>query len=110
MEPCSVCGYGHGVDTHNPDAHAEAGVSISGAKGGAVAKKQYHGWILVDHGAPGYKDWFRAEYVEDGVRKQGPASTNPAVVIEWWDARLGRHIKLLETPLGAFRVYTEEEG
>jgi hypothetical protein len=20
--PCAVCGYGHGVDTHNPDAHA----------------------------------------------------------------------------------------
>ncbi len=66
---------------------------------------KWHGWIVVQKEA-GYRDMFRAEYRIDGKRMTGNESSNPVDVIEWWDQHAGERVKLLSTPLGAYRVYT----
>lgn len=65
----------------------------------------YHGWIVVES-SPGYKDRFYAEYTEHGERKTSESFTSPAQVVEWWDKRVGEPVKLVQLPVGAYRVYT----
>jgi hypothetical protein len=72
-------------------------------------KLTYHGWIVREPQGDGFKDKFHAEYMEaNGERRTACYSTSPAEVIEWWDKRIGKQIKLLSTPLLAYRVFTEE--
>lgn len=73
-----------------------------------MSKETWHGWIVVTK-SEGYADHFHVEYVDDsGVRRRELDTTSPAECIEWWDKRLKKPIKLIATPLGAYRVYTEE--
>lgn len=75
-------------------------------------KPTYHGWIVVERGGGHLRDSFHCEYYnKDGqkVRFSDPFY-NPADAIEWFEKRLGKTIRLLSTPLGAYRVYTEEEA
>lgn len=70
----------------------------------------WHGWIVVTK-AEGYADHFHVEYVdESGQRRRELDTTSPAECIEWWDKRIKKPIKLISTPLGAYRVYTEDES
>lgn len=83
---------------------------------------EYHGWIVVKR-EPGYADTFWIEHDEEQVinnRTPGIADTvsskrvrrqveSAAMAVEFFDKRVGRPVLLTETPLGAFRVYTERE-
>lgn len=73
-------------------------------------KPRYHGWLVVQK-EPSYMGKFYAEYSGEapGERKR-VYFQSPSEAVEWWDARVGKPVKLESTPLGAYRVYTEEEG
>lgn len=53
----------------------------------------------------GYNDTFHVEYVEGDERKQHRMGS-AAEAVEWWDKRVGMPVKLVQLPVGAFRVYT----
>jgi hypothetical protein len=80
------------------------------------AKRLYHGWIVVEDGGVGYKEFVSVEWQgEDGVRYRlsgdeshewrGESGCTQAV--EWWDAKLQTNVKLEPAMKGCYRVYTE---
>lgn len=73
----------------------------------------YHGWIVRERSIGGPKDSYHAEWTEkkDGKEERHFSEVfySSAKMIDWWDAKVGKPVRLLNTPLGAFRVYTEEE-
>lgn len=71
-----------------------------------MSQPTYHGWIVVTH-SPGYNDTFHVEWVENNERRQRSMSS-AAEAVEWWDKRVGKPVKLVQLPVGAFRVYTGE--
>lgn len=70
-------------------------------------QNKYHGWISVLR-SEGYNDTFIAEHQnvegEGSIRKE---FQSPAKAVEYFDQLAGEPVKLTETPLGAYRVYTE---
>jgi hypothetical protein len=72
------------------------------------ANVKWHGWIVREEMGPGLKPSFKAEWNDSltGQRMYAAHSTDPAQVIEFWDDKVGEKVKLLSTPLGAYRVYT----
>jgi len=70
----------------------------------------FHGWIVRESGGDGYRDVFYAKWREDGKEQQTGMERgwrDPVPAIEFWDNKVGQPVKLMETPIGAFRVYTE---
>lgn len=72
-----------------------------------MSKETWHGWIVVKR-EEGYADQFFVEHRTESSRFTLRMSS-PAEAVEWWDKKVGKPVKLLATPLGAYRVYTEEE-
>lgn len=73
--------------------------------------RTYHGWILVESGGEGFKDYIYIEY-DDGTperyrRLLGRAESGCAVAVEWWDKKVGKPVKLQPMLKGSYRVYTE---
>lgn len=79
-------------------------------------QNKYHGWIIVKR-EPGYADTFWVEYDQDATvdnvahnitsTRQRRQVESAALAVEFFDKRAGEPVKLTETPLGAYRVYTE---
>lgn len=70
-------------------------------------QNKYHGWISVIRNQ-GYADRFVAEHANtDGEGQIRKEFTSPALAVDYFDKRAGEPVKLVETPLGAYRVYTE---
>jgi hypothetical protein len=68
----------------------------------------YYGWIVVEKAGEGMRDYFFCETFEKGQRVRGAEFRRPEEAINWWDEKIGKPVLLLPTPLGAYRVYTEE--
>jgi hypothetical protein len=69
--------------------------------------KVWHGWIVVEK-REDYPDKFYVEWTDDqGERHREFAGFSPSKAIEFFDNRVGQPVFLLQTPLGAYRVYTE---
>lgn len=88
-------------------------------------KPVYHGWIIVEEGGEGLLDVITVEWNEGDSRKRFTAqntvwdggtgngwrgNSGAARAVEWWDAKVGKPIKLLPFLKGSFRVYTEESA
>ena len=71
-----------------------------------ITRITYHGWVVIDHRA-GQDDKFYIEYVENQQRHRVEVESATAA-IDWWEKKIDRKVKLLPTPLAAYRVYTEE--
>jgi hypothetical protein len=81
----------------------------------------YHGWILVEDGGPGYKDYIRVEWSDEvgrhsfgghgshdgGTGNGWRGESGAARAVEWWDKKIGSPIKLQPILKGSYRVYTE---
>lgn len=70
-------------------------------------KKIFHGWIVVQK-EEGYNPNFLCQE-KNATGATVFHSKSAAIAIEWWDAKVGENVSLLETPLHAYRVYTEKE-
>jgi hypothetical protein len=68
-------------------------------------KNVYHGWITVDR-ERGYRDTFRCESTVNGEMQVHHRTKSAADAVEWWDKKVGQRVSLLDTPIGAYRVYT----
>lgn len=67
---------------------------------------KYHGWIVLTK-EPGYKDCIHVEWME-GEERRTKGMQSAAQAVEFFDKRAGQPVMMHETPVGAFRVYTEE--
>lgn len=74
---------------------------------GKQVREVYHGWVVVEK-QPGFMDRIFAEYY-DGDERKRVYFQSATEAIEWWDRHVGKPVRLLATPLGAYRVYTIEE-
>lgn len=81
-------------------------------------KKVYYGWILVEDGGEGFKEYVSVEWNEGDERKRFRGSSGLedgwrgesgcALAVEWWDRKIGKNIKLEPTLRGCYRVFTLE--
>lgn len=75
-------------------------------------KREYHGWVLVEH-EPGYRDVVAVEWTdEQGNRRRyrddsWRGESGCAMAIEWWERKLEKSILLQPTLRGCYRVYVE---
>lgn len=74
---------------------------------------KYHGWIVREEQGKGFNPIFYAELIstdpkDNGERIRPFKSYSPAAVVDWWDKKVGKPVKLIDTPLQAYRVYTED--
>jgi hypothetical protein len=73
-----------------------------------MAKNKYHGWIVRVSQGEGFNPHWRCEWRE-GEERKARVFVRETEAIEFFDQRVGEPIKLMDTPLGAYRVYTEEQ-
>jgi hypothetical protein len=75
--------------------------------------RQYHGWILVEDGGQGFKDYISVEWTDENGNRRHFSEENwrgesgAAKAVEWWDKKLGVTAKLQPALRGSYRVYTE---
>lgn len=67
---------------------------------------KYHGWICLTK-EPGYKDGIHVEWIE-GDERRTKGMQSAAQAVEFFDKRAGMPVLMHETPIGAYRVYTED--
>lgn len=74
----------------------------------APMKREYHGWISIERGGEGFKDFFHCESLDTTKGEQVRHATfrDPAQAVDFWDRRVGKPVMLQDTPLGAYRVFT----
>lgn len=73
--------------------------------------KQYHGWIVVEDGGTGFKEYVSVEWNEGDVRKRHTednwrGSSGCTRAIEWWDKKLGMKVNVETALRGCYRVFT----
>lgn len=75
-----------------------------------VKTRTYHGWILIEPGGQGMKDYVSVEFLDGSVRIHhdiGRGESGAAKAVEWWDDKLKAHVQIEPTLKGCYRVYTE---
>jgi hypothetical protein len=71
----------------------------------------FHGWLIrFNNGL--LPPTFQNEWTnkKTGKRDRTVRFNSPAEAMDWWDTEVGEQVKLMETPLGAYRVYTLKEN
>lgn len=76
-------------------------------------EKKYHGWVIVESGGNGFKEYVSVEWQNlDGRHRHQEdnwrGESGCAKAVEWWDKKVGSPIKLEPTLRGCYRVYTQE--
>lgn len=71
-------------------------------------KPVYHGWVVRQDNGDGKLPSYFAEFkaVEGQGLQRVYTGDSAAKAVQFWDDRIGQPVKLLPTPIGAFRVFT----
>jgi hypothetical protein len=74
-------------------------------------ERKWYGWIIVEPGGEGFKDFIYVEWMENDVRRKqempNRGESGAAQAVEWWDRKVGQSIRLEHFGSIGYRVYTE---
>jgi hypothetical protein len=71
--------------------------------------RTWYGWIVRIDNSPGFMPSWYVEHDNEAGQRIRLKLPNEVACIEYFDRLAGKAVLLIETPLGAYRVYTESE-